>query len=1074
MIQTIPPSRALRLANRILWPMVLLALVVTAAWPQSTTDGAIGGVITDPSKASVPNATITVRNLATNAAASAQSDVNGRYFLIHLQPGSYEVQVAAAGLATATQTGVVVEVGRTTPYDVVLNVVGTSVSITVTSEAPVVSTEQQDFSTNLNQTAINNLPINGRRWFNFALATPGTSTDGGFGDISFRGISGLLNNNTVDGGDNNQAFFSEEKGRTRIAYSTSQESIQEFQVNTAAYSAEYGRAAGGVVNAVTKSGSNEIHGDLFYLNRDQTFGAYTPFATQPALVNGTYTQVPIKPLDIRQQFGGDVGGYLIKDKLFYYFNYDQQIRHFPAVATPSTPSALFGALSSSELTTLTTRLGAGTPAGLSAAEITQYTNQALGLFSSLSGTVPRNGNQMLSFPKLDWRFNQNNTVTLSYNRLRWTSPYGVQTNSVVARGLDAYGDDFVKSDTGVARWVSIVSPTVTNEVRFQYGRDFEYEFANPPLPGEPLDANGYSPETAISGAASFDWGQPYYTQRYAYPDERRIQVADTASWAFGKHLLKFGIDFNHVNDLINFLNTGGGEYYYNNRVDFMSDYIASLVPAVFAATAGKVCGATASPLPCYNEFQQGFGPQGFQFSTMEYAGFAQDQWRPTSRLTVNLGLRYELEGLPAAQIANPIAMQTSSFNSDKRDFGPRVGLAWDVNGNGKTAVRAGYGIYYGRIINGTIFQAIANTGVSNAQVQAYLYPSTPGTTGFPIYPNVLTSFAGAVSKPNIIFFSGNLRNPMIQQYDAVMEREIARNTVISLSWIGSIGHFLPVPLDTNLPAPTSVTYTISGGPLNGQSETGPFFKGSRPNSNFAQMTMITSRVTSNYNAGVLQFNRRMSKGLQFQASYTLATSKDDGQGTTPTLSGSYPINPYDLMADYGPSNFDVRHRFVTNLVWKPEYFEKSQGLAHWLFSDWTFAPIFTAASGLPFTPTVSGNPPSGSGNTGSGVAGSQPSTNRVPFLGRNSFRYPGTYNLDMRISRGFRLYERTRLELIGEAFNLFNHVNYTGINAQNYTLGGTAAAPVLTYFPNFQQLTAANNNTVMGPRQIQIGARITF
>ena len=1052
----------------------LIALLAAGAWAQSTTDGSIAGVITDASKASVPNATVTVRNVATNQTASAQTDFNGRYFIIHLQPGTYEVSAAAAGLATMTQPGLVVEVGRTTPFDVSLPVAGTNVTVTVSSEAPVVSTEQQDFSTNLNQTAINNLPINGRRWFNFALTTPGTAVDGGFGDISFRGISGLLNNNTVDGGDNNQAFFSEEKGRTRIAYSTSQESIQEFQVNSAAYSAEYGRAAGGVINAVTKSGSNEIHGDVFYLNRDQSFGAYTPFATQPALVNGAYTQVPVKPLDIRQQLGGDVGGYIIKDKLFYYFNYDQQIRHFPAVATPANPAALFGGLSGAELTTLTNRVGPGTAANLSSAQIGQYTGQAINLFSSLSGTVPRTGNQMLSFPKVDWRFNSNNTVTFSYNRLRWTSPYGIQTNSVVARGLDSFGDDFVKDDTGIARWVSIISPTVTNEVRFQYSRDFEYEFANPPIPGEPLDANGYSPDTAISGAATFEWGQPYYTQRYQYPEERRTQVADTASVAWGKHLLKFGIDLNHVNDVINFLNTGGGEYYYNNRIDFISDYIASQVPSVRAATSGKVCGTSAAPLPCYNEFQQGFGPLGFTFATMEYAGFAQDQWRPNSRLTVNLGLRYEFESLPSPQIPNAAAPATATFAADKRDFGPRIGLAWDVTGNGTTAVRGGYGIYYGRIINGTIFQAIANTGVSNAQIQATLFPTTPGTTGLPIYPNILTSFSGAVSKPNIIFFPGDLRNPMIQEYDAVIEHQVARNTVVSLSWIGSLGHFLPVPLDTNLPQPATVTYTISGGPLNGQTETAPFFKGPRPNPNFNQMTMISSRVTSKYNAAVFQFNRRMSKGLQFQASYTLASSKDDGQGTSPTLSGSYPINPYNLAADYGPSNFDMRHRFVGSIVWQPAYFNGSTGLAHWLLSDWTFAPILTAASGLPFTPTVSGNPPSGSGNTASGVAGSQPSTNRVPFLERNSFRYPGTWNVDFRVARAFRLYERMRLELIGEAFNLFNHVNFTGLTTQNYTLGGTAAAPVLTYFSNFGQLTAANNNTVLGPRQIQIGARITF
>src|ERR1035438_8980642 len=213
-------------------------LLTPAARAQSTTDGAIGGVIMDPAKAVVPGATVTAHNPATNATATAQADNSGRYIVIHLQPGVYDVNVTSKGLTPAKRTGVVVEIGRVTSIDLELTVTGTATPVTVVSEAPVVNTEQQDFSTNLNQTSINNLAINGRRWFNFALATPGTVTDGGFGDVSFRGISGLLNNNTVDGGDNNQAFFAEEKGRTRIAYSTSQQSIQEFQVNTASYRSE--------------------------------------------------------------------------------------------------------------------------------------------------------------------------------------------------------------------------------------------------------------------------------------------------------------------------------------------------------------------------------------------------------------------------------------------------------------------------------------------------------------------------------------------------------------------------------------------------------------------------------------------------------------------------------------------------------------------------------------------------------------------------------------------------------------------------------------------------------------------
>ena len=206
----------------------------------------------------------------------------------------------------------------------------------------------------------------------------------------------------------------------------------------------------------------------------------------------------------------------------------------------------------------------------------------------------------------------------------------------------------------------------------------------------------------------------------------------------------------------------------------------------------------------------------------------------------------------------------------------------------------------------------------------------------------------------------------------------------------------------------------------------------------------------------------------------MADSIDDGQGTTPTLSGNLPSNPYNLASDRGPSNFDIRHRFTGSFVWQPPYFDHSSGALRWALSGWTIAPILFAQSGAPYTPTVSGNPPAGLGNTASGVLGAQQSTTRVPFLERNSFRYPATAGMDLRVSRSFPLREKVRLELIGEAFNISNHVNYTNATAQAYTIGGTAAAPLLTYFSNFGQLTAANNNNVVSPRQIQIGAKITF
>src|SRR5215217_802556 len=363
----------------------LLVLALSAvALAQSTTTGSIGGVVTNPNKEVVPGAAVTVKNIGTNKEDTATSDDTGRFKVANLQPGNYSV------------TG----------------------TVDVSAEAPVINTTQQDFSTNLNQTSINELPVNGRRWSNFAILTPSATPDGNFGLISFRGISGLLNNSTVDGGDNNQGFFSEERGRTRSAYSISQAAIREFQVNTSNFSAEYGRSAGGVINAVTKSGTNEFHGSAFFYDRNNKWGARNPNTFINRLVNGVSTREALKPEDVRYQFGGTIGGPIVKDTLFFFFSYDEQRRNFPGVAVFATP----GYLNTVNRTTLLAR-------GLTTPQV----DAALLFLNDQTGEVPRRGDQRLFLPKIDWNINSANQFTATYNRLRWKSPAGVQTGATVQR-----------------------------------------------------------------------------------------------------------------------------------------------------------------------------------------------------------------------------------------------------------------------------------------------------------------------------------------------------------------------------------------------------------------------------------------------------------------------------------------------------------------------------------------------------------------------------------------------------------------------------------------------------------------
>ena len=1051
--------------------MVATSAIVVA---QSTVAGAIGGSVSNPNKEVVPGASVSARSAETNKEDSATTDDQGRFRINNLQPGIYAVTINAAGFGPYSQPQVVVEVGRVTELDVALTIGAVTGSVEVTGEAPVINTSQQDFSTNVNQTSINELPINGRRASNFVLLTPGAVPDGDFGLISFRGVSGLLNNSTVDGGNNNNAFFSEEAGRTRISSSISQAAVREFQVNTSNYSAEYGRAAGGVINTVTKSGTNDFHGQLFWYRRDNKWGARNPRGFNPQ------TGLALKPVDKRDQFGGAIGGPIVKNKAFFFFSYDKQKRDFPGIAQFDTGTFL------NPLTSATTL------ANLTARGVTQPQIDATRTFIlSLTGEVPRTQDQYLLLPKIDWNINDSNTFSFTYNRLRSQSPNGVQTQPTVTRGRASFGDDFVNIDYGIFRLTSTITPTVLNEARVKLGKEDLFQNSNPPLPGEPTTGlGGRSPSVAITGGLTF--GKPNFLERLHNPLEKNLQVVDNISLSRGNHSFKFGVDYLLTRDLLDNLFQEGGVYAYGaaNLPDFIIDYVnfanGGALRALSATTPttnplGRCSTSTRRAGQCYtSNYAQGFGVHGAEFDTTDWAFYIQDDWRWSPRLTVNLGLRYEIELLPEPQFPNPIFPQTSQLPNDKNNFGPRGGFAYDLTGDGKTSVRGGMGLYYGRLINSTISNAITNTGIDRAQLQVSLAATA---TGAPIFPDVVPPPA-AIANPtgahipnsSIVVLAPDLHLPAIFQGDFIVEREIARNTLVSVSYITSRGRFLPTFINKNLaPATGSQTLTVTSGEFAGQSVTVPVYT-ALINSNFGNITEVRGAVESTYHALVLQANRRFTNGLQFQASYTRSRARDNGQTSVTFTSTNTPTDPYNLNLDRGPTSFDLPDRFVASAVWSPT--TKRDGAARAILNGWTFAPIVTYQSGRPYSPGVSVTARPLSNARNSTITGSGGDSYFLP-LGRNSFRQPNIFNVDARLSRRFNFNESMNLEFLVEAFNLFNRSHITSVNTTAFRLvSATPTVPnspgtLLNPDPNFGT-DLATGNSIFRERQVQLAIRFNF
>jgi Carboxypeptidase regulatory-like domain/TonB-dependent Receptor Plug Domain len=1114
---------------------IALAVICLSAGPigaQSTTQGAVGGTIFDATNAVVPSAAVTIHNNGTNADIRLIADGSGYFEAPLLEPGTYTVTISASGFSEYRADQVVVQVGQLTTLEPHLATGAVSQVVEVTAAAPLLNFESPDFSSNLSRTALENIPINNRRWSALAMTTPGVVSDSnGFGLVSVRGISPIMNNVLIDGADDNQAYYSEERGRTREAYSTSASAVREFEVNTGVYPAEYGRAAGAVINSVTKSGTNELHGEAYFYDRESNWNAFNDYSklTVQNPGSGAYVSEPLKPEDLRKIYGFTAGGPLIKNKLFWIYTYDQHSRIFPGVGVPNSPSSFYslpdanlpgGATCSSTNGYLTGSLTTNPNYTLDSYTCTMAARQSLTYAEASAayaagiaelttdlGTVPRVGYQEINTPKLDYQINDKEHASFLFHRLRWDSPGGVQTSSTADYALDTWGNDFVKLDYGLAKLTSLVTPNISNELLYQYGRELNDESQQPLsayTQANLIGAGGNIPEVELDTSIGFNLGSPYYSYRKALPDERKWQIGEILHYGRGNHNFSFGGDAIHNADLINNTYESNGEYDYN----YISNYITDLLNKGHAST----CNSTASPAqtsatgspssvigtsPCYTDYFQGFGPPVFAISTLDYAVFAQDNWKITPRLTLELGLRYDYEFLPSPS-AN-LTTATSGFTpypqllnhpSDKNNIGPRVGFAYDLNGSGKMVLRGGYGMYYGRITNGVLLNVLLNTGSPNGQYTTTYKPATAGAPNS--FPNPVST-VGVAPAPSSYYLASNLQNPMVHEFDLQLQQQLGGGTAFQVSYLGALGRDLTNFLDLNLnPATTNYTITIADptgkGPLpNGTSYTVPTYTGYGNTAlfgavakNYQSITQLTSNITSNYNALVGEIQNRSIKNVQFDASYTWSHALDFAQNATTTVTGNNWYDPYsNPRANYGNSSYNVPNRFVAYAL----YSFPNTGSGNWLkyaVNGWSVDDSFQMGNGLPYTAEVSGFVGDAVLSYWNGASGSQ----LIPEIGPNTEKFPTHIVDDIRVQKEIAIKEGYHLQVLANVFNLANHQNVDGVTETAYkltTVSGSTTAGIATYqggqsgTSTFRAPTSSNSTGFLfTPREIEIAARFTF
>jgi hypothetical protein len=1010
------------LRTLILCVFSVLALPVAVFAQAHITTATISGTVADESGAVIPGANVEARNVETNAVQVVMTDNDGRFVLLQLTPGNYTVTVTKGGYATLVQENLEMTVGKSLTLNLKLKVSTVTETVTITA-SPVIDTAKTEASSTLDQRSVSNTPILGRKFEDLLTLTPGVSiVQGPDGDeINFAGQRGIFNNVSLDGGDYNNGFFAEQMGGQRAAIDITLEAVKEFQVVATGASAEFGRTAGGVVNVITKSGTNEFHGSAFYFQRLE------------ALSSDTSDGKPLKDFR-REQFGGTFGGPIIKDKMFF-FGAVEQIKE--KLTRPNLSEAIGTPCSVAAPTVPANEALINSSPDCQRLALINFFKTRFGQDESLPVKHPLDNTAVLA--KYDWQVNAQHKVSASYNFDR--SDNENQTFDVPTYGTSANGTEGPsKIHAFNFNLYSTLSPTLVNELHFTYSREER--------PREATKSNLLT-DVAMGFAPTFRFGNPFFLQPNVDELFWRTQVKDNISIVKGKHTPKAGWEWVHSRNTQVFRGFFTGRYLFDSVAGFLR-YASpsSMGPGFGPTTVGCSNGtyvdvtgkcpagstATGGPLLLFLQHAATSGPTtdatgASNIKNEEFSLFAQDQYQIRPNLTLNYGLRWDAQIFPTPllapgataygpNLADPRFPSDGKIHNQTKMFQPRIGFAWDIFGNARSVLRGSWGIYNARQNMLTQVGALTTNGVQQQTIVAGsvfntaggLPPTFPGVVVPPPLPPGTLPF-----QPGITVFSEDYANPRVYTANAGFEQQIVANWVAYLDFTWSKGVHLTRFINPNVGS--TVVFPTTGDTV---SYTGP-----KPFQNLGDITDTVSSAKSLYRGFTVGVRKRFVNHFQLEGNYTLSKDLDDDSNERDPFTFRY-FNLFDLQKDYAYSDRDIRHKFnfyaYAELPWGFQATGRIQ-----------------ARSAQPITPS--------------------PRVVNGIDQGRNSLRKDNDFfSLDWRVLRPIKLGERVAITPILEMFNTTNSKN--NVNP--------LVSPALFNFDGFLR------QGVGDPRQLQLAVRFTF